>query len=200
MGHATVAKQDQHHPTSLLPPIQLGLKVIFTVPLFFLSLTFPDVRLLRLCPGHLSEPQWLSQRLRSLLWPAPHPHRPHNPQKAHGLRRLCQPPQPGPPQERPQGFPVYRYGRRCVFSSFGAHSSTSQIQPFFALPRVQASLALENQPSSILSSIPPFILPKFLWPLQMRGPKPSPSRALVLVRLYLSRVCGHVSRTSSFYV
>lgn len=36
----------------------------------------------------------------------------HYPQKAHGLRGLCQPSEPGAQEERAQGLPVHHHGRR----------------------------------------------------------------------------------------
>jgi septin 7 len=70
----------------------------------------------------------------------------------------------------------------CPFSA----SYVSTTKKPRALPRVQASLALESRLSSTPSSTPLYIHPRSPWRPQRRGRKRSLSRVSVLVRLYLS--------------
>ena len=109
-GFATPTKQTQQHPTSFLPPIQVNPEVFFCSFLFPLPLTDSlDGRLLCLFTQRRRP---FKRRRKPVAGPnSPYcwPFQCHS-QKADGLRRVCQPSQPGPQKECEEGFPVHCHG------------------------------------------------------------------------------------------
>lgn len=100
-------------PTPPCPQLRSN---FFCCSSFLPPYVLPDVGYIRLCSGCQCRSQWLSSWFRRFLRPGVH--RPHNPQKAHGLCWLRQPAQPGSPQECPQRLPIYSYGCWYVFFPF----------------------------------------------------------------------------------